>query len=152
MYSCVTCFQVQQCVWRRHCGGGAVFSSPCLHPSLRQLYVASLGGHLLCLNPVSKRKSKNFNKLKLLSDESFSPSQDSGDVLWSYSRDVPFFSSPNVSSGRAVIGSVDGNICCFSDTGELVRSRALERRTSVFTSVSYHKDPNRGCLYRQTAA
>ncbi|CAJ1060005.1 beta-alanine-activating enzyme [Xyrichtys novacula] len=46
--------EVEQCVWRCHCGGGAVFSSPCLLPSPRQLYVASLGGHLLCLNPVSK--------------------------------------------------------------------------------------------------
>lgn len=45
--------QVRQCVWRRHCGGGAVFSSPHLHASLRQLYVASLGGRLLCLQPVS---------------------------------------------------------------------------------------------------
>ncbi|XP_054458423.1 beta-alanine-activating enzyme [Anoplopoma fimbria] len=88
--------KVEQCVWRRHCGGGAVFSSPCLHPSLRQLYAASLGGHLLCLNP------------------------DSGEVLWSHSQDIPFFSSPNASSGQVAIGSVDGNICCFSNTGALV--------------------------------
>ncbi|KAM9357795.1 beta-alanine-activating enzyme [Symphorus nematophorus] len=89
--------KVQQCVWRRHSGGGAVFSSPYLHSSLRQLYVASLGGHLLCLNP------------------------DSGEVLWSHCRGVPFFSSPNGSSGHVTIGSVDGNICCFSSTsGKLV--------------------------------
>ncbi|XP_027146442.1 beta-alanine-activating enzyme isoform X2 [Larimichthys crocea] len=120
--------KVQQCVWRRHCGGGAVFSSPCLHPSLRQLYVASLGGHLLCLNP------------------------DSGDVLWSYRRDVPFFSSPNVSSGRAVIGSVDGNICCFSDTGELVWQ--FLTKGPVFSSPCLTPDHQRvlcgshdGCLY-----
>lgn len=48
------------------------------------------------------------------------PSQDSGEVLWSLRRDVPFFSSPNASSGLVVIGSVDGNICCFSSAGELV--------------------------------
>ncbi|XP_074525010.1 beta-alanine-activating enzyme [Halichoeres trimaculatus] len=42
--------EVEQCVWRRHCGGGAVFSSPYLLYSLRQLFVASLGGHLLCLS------------------------------------------------------------------------------------------------------
>ncbi|XP_034387231.1 beta-alanine-activating enzyme [Cyclopterus lumpus] len=83
----------ERCVWRRHCGGGAVFSSPCLHPSLRRLYAASLGGHLVCLNP------------------------DNGDVLWSHRRGVPFFSSPDASSGRVAIGSVDGNICCFSDAG-----------------------------------
>ncbi|XP_030583289.1 beta-alanine-activating enzyme isoform X2 [Archocentrus centrarchus] len=88
--------QVQQCVWKRHCGGGAVFSSPHLHSSRRQLYVASLGGRLLCLKI------------------------DSGDVLWSYCRDVPFFSSPNCFSEHIVVGSVDGHICCFSNTGELL--------------------------------
>ncbi|XP_018525737.1 LOW QUALITY PROTEIN: beta-alanine-activating enzyme [Lates calcarifer] len=88
--------ELQQCVWKHHCGGRAVFSSPYLQPSLRQLYVASLGGHLLCLNP------------------------DSGEVLWSHCRDVPFFSSPNSSSGLVAIGSVDGNICCFSNKGELM--------------------------------
>ncbi|KAM6921923.1 beta-alanine-activating enzyme [Xenentodon cancila] len=88
--------QARGCVWRRHCGGGAVFSSPHLDVSHRQLYVASLGGHLLCLNP------------------------DSGDVLWSYSREHPFFSSPNCFNSHVVIGSVDGNICCLSDTGKLL--------------------------------
>uniref|UniRef100_A0A3Q3JDU7 AMP-dependent synthetase/ligase domain-containing protein n=1 Tax=Monopterus albus TaxID=43700 RepID=A0A3Q3JDU7_MONAL len=77
-----------KCVWKRHCGGGAVFSSPYFQPSHRQLYVATLGGHLLCLNP------------------------DSGEVLWSHSRGIPFFSSPNSSSARVLIGSVDGNILC----------------------------------------
>ncbi|XP_054645265.1 beta-alanine-activating enzyme [Dunckerocampus dactyliophorus] len=86
--------ELLQCVWRRHCGGGAVFSSPHFDPSHRQLYVATLGGKLLCLHP------------------------DSGDVLWSHSRNVPFFSSPNCSSGGVVIGSVDGNICCFSNVGK----------------------------------
>ncbi|XP_034560658.1 beta-alanine-activating enzyme [Notolabrus celidotus] len=88
--------EVEQCMWRRHSGGGAVFSSPYLLSSLRRLYVASLGGQLLCL------------------------SADSGEVLWSLCRDVPFFSSPNGSSGQVMIGSVDGNICCFSEEGKLV--------------------------------
>ncbi|XP_061593066.1 beta-alanine-activating enzyme [Cololabis saira] len=88
--------QARRCVWRRHCGGGAVFSSPHLDVSRRRLYTASLGGHLLCLNP------------------------EGGEVLWSYSRDHPFFSSPNCSNDGVVIGSVDGNICCLSDTGELL--------------------------------
>uniref|UniRef100_H2UT81 Aminoadipate-semialdehyde dehydrogenase n=1 Tax=Takifugu rubripes TaxID=31033 RepID=H2UT81_TAKRU len=83
-----------ECVWRRHCGGGAVYSSPYLQTSLRQLYVASLGGHLLCLNP------------------------ESGEVLWSHSRDVPFFSSPNGATGHVLIGSVDGNICCLNSAGK----------------------------------
>ncbi|XP_038563233.1 beta-alanine-activating enzyme [Micropterus salmoides] len=120
--------EVQQCVWRRQCRGGAVFSSPYLHTSLRQLYVASLGGHLLCLNP------------------------DSGEVLWSYCRDIPFFSSPNGSSGHMVIGSVDGNICCFSNTGKLVWQ--FLTKGPVFSSPCVTPDHQRvlcgshdGCLY-----
>lgn len=88
--------KAQQCVWKHHCGGGAVFSSPYLHPSHRLLFVASLGGCLICLNP------------------------DSGAVLWSYSKDAPFFSSPVGFGKHIVTGSADGNICCFSITGELL--------------------------------
>ncbi|XP_012721863.2 beta-alanine-activating enzyme [Fundulus heteroclitus] len=103
--------QVRRCVWKRHCGGGAVFSSPHLQPSHRRLYVASLGGRLLCL------------------------SLDGGDVLWSYCRDKPFFSSPNCFSGRIVIGSVDGSVCCLSDAGELLWQFLTE--APVFCSPSF---------------
>uniref|UniRef100_A0A8C8M6F4 Carrier domain-containing protein n=1 Tax=Oncorhynchus tshawytscha TaxID=74940 RepID=A0A8C8M6F4_ONCTS len=120
--------QVRQCVWKRHCGCGAVFSSPCLHPSLRQLYVATLGGHLLCLNP------------------------DTGAVLWTYSRKTPFFSSPSCSSGHIIIGSVDGNICCFSHTGEMVWQYVTNG--PVFSSPCITPDKQRvvcgshdGCVY-----
>uniref|UniRef100_A0A3B4X5G9 Aminoadipate-semialdehyde dehydrogenase n=1 Tax=Seriola lalandi dorsalis TaxID=1841481 RepID=A0A3B4X5G9_SERLL len=106
-----------KCVWKRHCGGGAVFSSPWLQPTLRQLYVASLGGHLLCLHP------------------------DSGEVLWSVRRDVPFFSSPNASSGGVAIGSVDGNICCFSNTGKLVWQ--FPTKGPVFSSPCVTPDQRR---------
>ncbi|XP_077391321.1 beta-alanine-activating enzyme [Festucalex cinctus] len=90
--------QGQRCVWRRHCGGGAVFSSPYLDDAHRQLYVATLGGKLLCLHP------------------------ENGDILWSHSRDVPFFSSPKCggAGGRVAIGSVDGNILCFGHDGTLL--------------------------------
>ncbi|XP_029001762.1 beta-alanine-activating enzyme [Betta splendens] len=100
--------KVRQCVWKHHCGGGAVFSSPCIHPSHRQLYVASLGGHLLCLDPGS------------------------GEVLWSLRRDVPYFSSPNCSSGHMLIGSVDGNIYCFSDAGKQLWR--FETKGPIFSS------------------
>uniref|UniRef100_A0A3Q4AV41 Uncharacterized protein n=1 Tax=Mola mola TaxID=94237 RepID=A0A3Q4AV41_MOLML len=109
--------EVKQCVWRRHCGGGAVFSSPHLGASPRQLYVASLGGHLLCLQP------------------------DSGEVLWSHRRDVPFFSSPNGSSGHVLLGSVDGNICCFSSTGTLVWQ--FLTKGPVFSSPCFTPDRRR---------
>lgn len=89
MLSCNNCvlkddvlciLQKRQCAWRRHCGGGAVFSSPSFHPSLRQLYVASLGGRLLCLDPVSSHtehardipQAGTLNKL-LIDDLSFCP-------------------------------------------------------------------------------
>ncbi|KAM9849322.1 beta-alanine-activating enzyme [Aulostomus maculatus] len=120
--------EARRCVWKRHCGGGAVFSSPYIHTSLRQLYVATLGGHLLCLHP------------------------DSGDVLWSHRRDVPFFSSPNCLSGRVVIGSVDGNICCFSDVGKPLWQ--FLTNGPVFSSPCATPDQRRvlcgshdGCLY-----
>ncbi|XP_015241042.1 PREDICTED: acyl-CoA synthetase family member 4 isoform X1 [Cyprinodon variegatus] len=103
--------QLRQCLWKRHCSGGAVFSSPQLQSSHRRLYVASLGGRLLCL------------------------SLDSGAILWSYYRDKPFFSSPNVFSGHVVIGSVDGNICCLSDAGEL--RWQFQTKAPVFSSPSF---------------
>ncbi|XP_008405666.1 beta-alanine-activating enzyme isoform X2 [Poecilia reticulata] len=103
--------QLRRCVWKRDCGGGAVFSSPHLQPSCRRLYVATLGGRLLCLN------------------------LDSGDILWSYCRDKPFFSSPNSSCGRIAIGSVDGNICCLSDSGELLWQ--FQTEAPVFSSPSF---------------
>ncbi|XP_028260190.1 beta-alanine-activating enzyme [Parambassis ranga] len=109
--------QTQQCVWKRHCGGGAVFSSPHLEPSHRQLYVASLGGRLLCLNP------------------------DSGGILWSYCRDIPFFSSPNCSSGHIMIGSVDGTICCLSTTGTLLWQ--FSTKGPIFSSPCIMPDQQR---------
>uniref|UniRef100_A0A3B4FTB5 Aminoadipate-semialdehyde dehydrogenase n=1 Tax=Pundamilia nyererei TaxID=303518 RepID=A0A3B4FTB5_9CICH len=120
--------EVSKCVWKCHCGGGAVFSSPRLHASRRQVYAASLGGRLLCL------------------------SIDSGDVLWSYCRDTPFFSSPNCFSEHVVIGSVDGHICCFSNTGKLLWQ--FLTKGPVFSSPCVTSDQKRllcgshdGCLY-----
>ncbi|XP_056132799.1 beta-alanine-activating enzyme [Lampris incognitus] len=109
--------QVCQCAWRQHCEGGAVFSSPYLDLIYRRLYVASLGGLLLCLNP------------------------DNGDVLWTYSRGTPFFSSPNGANGQVVIGSVDGNICCFSNTGKLLWE--FLTKGPVFSSPTYTPDQQR---------
>ncbi|KAL2089889.1 hypothetical protein ACEWY4_014577 [Coilia grayii] len=83
-------------VWKRHCGGGAVFSSPCLHSTLRLLYAATLQGHLLCLNPAT------------------------GATVWTQWRDIPFFSSPCCSSSAVFIGSVDGNIYSFSHMGDML--------------------------------
>lgn len=43
--------QEKKCVWKLHCGG-AVLSSPCLSLLPHHLYVATLGGLLLAVNPV----------------------------------------------------------------------------------------------------
>ncbi|TRY57108.1 hypothetical protein DNTS_023983 [Danionella cerebrum] len=82
------------CVWQHYCGGSAVFSSPCMCLSPRQLYCSTLGGNLHCFNP------------------------DSGKVLWTYSSSAPFFSSPRCSETSVFIGSVNGHIIGLSHSGE----------------------------------
>ncbi|KAF5900525.1 acyl-CoA synthetase family member 4 isoform X2, partial [Clarias magur] len=86
---------VKHCVWKYYCGGGAVFSSPCVHSSPRRLYSATLRGQLHCLSP------------------------DSGKVLWTYSTDVPFFSSPSCLDSCVCIGSVNGHISALSHDGDV---------------------------------
>ncbi|KAF4070939.1 hypothetical protein AMELA_G00279150 [Ameiurus melas] len=87
---------VKRCVWKYYCGGGAVFSSPCVLSSPRRLYSATLRGQLHCLSP------------------------DSGKVLWTYSTDVPFFSSPSCSESCVCIGSVNGQISALSHDGNVL--------------------------------
>ncbi|KAK2863883.1 hypothetical protein Q7C36_003037 [Tachysurus vachellii] len=87
---------MKQCVWKHYCGGGAVFSSPCVHSSPRRLYSATLRGQLHCLNP------------------------DSGTVLWTYSTDVPFFSSPSCYDSCVCVGSVNGRIIALSHDGNVL--------------------------------
>ncbi|XP_028932498.1 beta-alanine-activating enzyme isoform X5 [Ornithorhynchus anatinus] len=41
-------------VWELHCGGGAVFASPCLSLAPHRLYVATLGGLLVAVNPENR--------------------------------------------------------------------------------------------------
>ncbi|XP_058235150.1 beta-alanine-activating enzyme isoform X2 [Hemibagrus wyckioides] len=87
---------VKRCVWKHYCGGGAVFSSPCVHSSPRRLYSATLRGQLHCLSP------------------------DSGTLLWTYSTDVPFFSSPSCSDSCVCVGSVNGHITALSHDGNVL--------------------------------
>uniref|UniRef100_H2ZXZ7 Beta-alanine-activating enzyme n=1 Tax=Latimeria chalumnae TaxID=7897 RepID=H2ZXZ7_LATCH len=86
--------QGKKCVWKLHCGGGAVFSSPCLIASPRLLYAATLEGLLLAVNP------------------------DSGKVIWKHSCGKPVFSSPQCAQKCVFVGCVDGNFYCFSHAGE----------------------------------
>lgn len=66
---------------------------------------------------------------------------DKGEVLWTYTRETPFFSSPCGSPGCVVIGSVDGHICSFSDTGQL-RWQFLAKG-AVFTTPCFTPDGRR---------
>ncbi|KAL1022606.1 hypothetical protein UPYG_G00029810 [Umbra pygmaea] len=120
--------QDRQCVWKHYCDSGAVFSSLCVQQSLRHLYAATLGGNVICLNP------------------------DTGSLLWRYSRQTPFFSSPSCSSGHIIIGCVDGNICCLSHAGELLWQYTTNG--PVFSSPCTTPDQRRvvcgshdGCVY-----
>ncbi|XP_074848915.1 beta-alanine-activating enzyme isoform X4 [Carettochelys insculpta] len=83
-------------VWREHCEGGAVFSSPYLSILPDHLYVATLGGLLLAVNP------------------------DTGNKIWKSSCGKPLFSSPHCNEQYVCVGCVDGNVYCFSHSGEKV--------------------------------
>ncbi|XP_034628164.1 beta-alanine-activating enzyme isoform X7 [Trachemys scripta elegans] len=83
-------------VWKLHCEGGAVFSSPYLSILPDHLYIATLGGLLLAVNP------------------------DTGNKIWKSSCGKPLFSSPHCNEQYVCIGCVDGNVYCFSHSGEKV--------------------------------
>ncbi|NWR91018.1 ACSF4 enzyme, partial [Furnarius figulus] len=84
------------CIWKLHCEGGAVFSSPCLSSFPHHLYVATLGGLLLAVNPVTGRK------------------------IWKSFLGKPLFSSPHCNENYVYIGCVDGNLYCYTHSGEKV--------------------------------
>ncbi|XP_038625191.1 beta-alanine-activating enzyme [Tachyglossus aculeatus] len=83
-------------VWELHCGGGAVFASPCLSLAPYCLYVATLGGLLVAINPAS------------------------GHGVWKHSCGKPLFSSPRCCPPGVCVGCVDGNLYCFNHAGEQV--------------------------------
>ncbi|XP_015717711.1 beta-alanine-activating enzyme isoform X1 [Coturnix japonica] len=84
------------CVWKLHCEGGAVFSSPCLSSFPHHVYVATLGGLLLAVDPVT------------------------GDKIWKSFLGKPLFSSPHCNEKCVCIGCVDGNLYCYNHSGEKV--------------------------------
>ncbi|NWH69609.1 ACSF4 enzyme, partial [Piaya cayana] len=84
------------CVWQLHCGGGAVFSSPCLSSFPHHLYVATLGGLLLAVNPVT------------------------GNRIWKSFLGKPLFSSPHCNENYVCVGCVDGNLYSYTHSGEKV--------------------------------
>ncbi|XP_075005251.1 beta-alanine-activating enzyme isoform X6 [Calonectris borealis] len=84
------------CIWKLHCKGGAVFSSPCLSSFPHHLYVATLGGLLLAVNPVM------------------------GSKIWKSFLGKPLFSSPHCNEKYVYVGCVDGNLYCYTHSGEKV--------------------------------
>ncbi|XP_069780714.1 beta-alanine-activating enzyme isoform X2 [Narcine bancroftii] len=82
------------CIWKLHCRGGAVFSTPCLNEFPRLLYVATLGGSLVTVNP------------------------ETGTPIWKLSCGKPLFSSPQCTSQCVYVGCVDGNLLCFRHNGD----------------------------------
>ncbi|OPJ71148.1 acyl-CoA synthetase family member 4 isoform A [Patagioenas fasciata monilis] len=84
------------CTWKLHCEGGAVFSSPCLSSFPHHLYVATLGGLLLAVNPVT------------------------GNKIWKSCLGKPLFSSPHCNEKYVCVGCVDGNLYCYTHSGEKV--------------------------------
>ncbi|XP_074922542.1 beta-alanine-activating enzyme isoform X5 [Chelonoidis abingdonii] len=93
-------------VWKLHCEGGAVFSSPYLSILPDHLYAATLGGLLLAINPV-----------------------------WQFSTSGPVFSSPCISSftkQEIYFGSHDCFIYCCNIEGNLLWK--FETTSSVYAT------------------
>ncbi|XP_063776957.1 beta-alanine-activating enzyme isoform X2 [Pseudophryne corroboree] len=88
--------EVKQCVWKSHCEGGAVFSSPCISTKPHHVYIATLGGCVLALNPAT------------------------GKTFWKFDIGKPVFSSPQCSQDHVFVGCVDANFYCLSHLGEKV--------------------------------
>nr|XP_003221627.2 PREDICTED: acyl-CoA synthetase family member 4 isoform X1 [Anolis carolinensis]XP_016849521.1 PREDICTED: acyl-CoA synthetase family member 4 isoform X1 [Anolis carolinensis] len=86
----------EECVWKLNTEAGAVFSSPHLSVLPHHLYVATLGGLLLAVNPIM------------------------GNIIWKHVCGKPIFSSPHCNKDSVCVGCVDGNLYCFSHFGEKV--------------------------------
>ncbi|XP_023566899.1 acyl-CoA synthetase family member 4 isoform X2 [Octodon degus] len=85
----------KKCIWKLKCEG-TVFSSPCLSLNPHHLYCATLGGLLLAVNPTT------------------------GNTVWKHCCGKPLFSSPRCCQQYICIGCVDGNLFCFTHSGEQV--------------------------------
>ncbi|XP_053314643.1 beta-alanine-activating enzyme [Spea bombifrons] len=86
----------KQCIWKSYCGGGAVFSSPCISSTPYHVYAATLGGLLMAVNPAT------------------------GDSIWTFVCGKPLFASPQCNQDHVFIGCVDESFYCLSHAGEKV--------------------------------
>ncbi|KAM4710151.1 beta-alanine-activating enzyme isoform 2-T2 [Discoglossus pictus] len=128
---------LKQCIWKSHCGGGAVFSSPCVSTKPYHLYAATLGGIIMAVNPTtgtsiwtydcgkpvfsSPRCNQNHVFVGCVNEKFYCLTHD-GEKLWHISTSGPIFSSPCLSnlSKQIVFGSHDGFIYCCNTEGVLL--------------------------------
>ncbi|XP_033107191.1 beta-alanine-activating enzyme-like [Anneissia japonica] len=88
----------KQCLFSTHCGGGSVFSSPCIDVTMGTIYVGTLSGILTCINLVS------------------------GEIKWMYRIGKPIFSSPAVTKEGVMVGCVDNYLYHISSLNEMIWS------------------------------
>ena len=97
-------------VWRTHCGGGSIFSSPVLSEDSKMLFAGTLGGNLVAIN------------------------SDTGEVQWKLCMQKPIFSSPLFFGEHVYFCSVDGHIYKVSRSGTLRWS--FKASGAIFSSPS----------------
>ncbi|XP_071951256.1 beta-alanine-activating enzyme-like [Antedon mediterranea] len=98
----------KNCLFSTHCGGGSVFSSPCIDVAMDTVYVGTLNGKLMSINCIS------------------------GKVKWKNNIGKPIFSSPSVTKEGVVVGCVDNNLYHISSSNEMLWS--FETSAPIFSS------------------
>ena len=101
----------KQCVCAIHCGGGSCFSSPCISKEPHLVFIATLTGRLLAIDPAEHT------------------------ILWSHQCPKPVFASPSLTPIGIVCACVDGSVYLFDFQGLLLWQ--FQTRGSVFSSPSY---------------
>ncbi|KAM4807668.1 beta-alanine-activating enzyme [Rhinophrynus dorsalis] len=148
----------KRCVWKSHCGGGAVFASPCINTKPHHLYIATLGGLIMAVNPVTGNNIWKYvcGKPVFASpqcspdhvfvgcvDENFYCLNHVGEKIWHFTTNGPIFSSPCVSnlSKQIMFGSHDGFIYCCNMEGVLVWK--YKTRSRVYATSFVFPEPHR---------
>ena len=101
----------KQCVCAVHCGGGSCFSSPCISKEPYLVFIATLTGRLLAVDPAEHT------------------------ILWSQQCPKPVFASPSLTPTGIVCACVDGSVYCFDFQG--VQLWEFQACGSVFSSPTY---------------
>ena len=132
-------------VWRTHCGGGSIFSSPTFSENFEMLFVCTLGGNLVAIDSETGvvhwklAVQKPIFASPLCVDEHVCFCRvdgyvylvtNSGVVRWSFQTSGPIFSSPSIApsfeANSFIVGSHDGAVYCISNIGKLVWRTQLD--------------------------